>query len=199
MTIRYPNGNQFYEQPASTNEHNDAIDFSNRGMTLEDEINKSNTYYLNNGIAVIHKKPTPIQIVSVDYPKRSAARINEAYFRRSSTTDYNGVYKGRYIDFDAKETKNRTSFPLKNFHKHQVEHMRQCLKQQGICFAVIKFVNDQSVFVLKATTLIDYWDNQNSGGRKSIPRKVIEETGFLVPYRINPLLPYLWAVDSIID
>ncbi len=82
MTIRYPNGNQFYEQPASSNTHNDSIDFSNRGMTLEDEINKSNQYYLKNGIAVIHKKPTPIQIVSVDYPKRSAARIKEAYFRR---------------------------------------------------------------------------------------------------------------------
>ncbi|GHP12793.1 Holliday junction resolvase RecU [Lentilactobacillus fungorum] len=199
MTIRYPNGNQFYEQPASSKQSSRSIDFSNRGMTLEEELNKSNLYYLNHGTAVIHKKPTPIQIVSVDYPKRSAARINEAYFRRSSTTDYNGVYRGRYIDFDAKETKNKTSFPLKNFHKHQVEHMRQCLRQQGICFAVIKFVSDQSVFVLKASDLIDYWDKQALGGRKSIPRKFIEKAGFLVPYRINPRLPYLQAVDSIID
>ncbi|ORM90745.1 Holliday junction resolvase RecU [Lentilactobacillus parabuchneri] len=199
MTIRYPNGNQFYEQPASSNTHNDSIDFSNRGMTLEDEINKSNQYYLKNGIAVIHKKPTPIQIVSVDYPKRSAARIKEAYFRKASTTDYNGVYKGKYIDFDAKETKSKTSFPLKNFHKHQVEHMRQCLKQQGICFAIIKFISDQSVYLLKATDLIDYWDKQETVGRKSIPRKVIEKDGFLIAYRINPLLPYLTAVDSFIE
>lgn len=113
MTIRYPNGNQFRGQPVSSGTSNDSIDFSNRGMTLEDEINKSNQYYLREGIAVIHKKPTPIQIVSVDYPKRSAARIKEAYFRRASTTDYNGVYHGKYIDFDAKETKNKTSFPLK--------------------------------------------------------------------------------------
>ena len=173
--------------------------FSNRGMTLEDEINKSNQYYLKNGIAVIHKKPTPIQIVSVDYPKRSAARIKEAYFRKASTTDYNCVYKGKYIDFDAKETKSKTSFPLKNFHKHQVEHMRQCLKQQGICFAIIKFISDQSVYLLKATDLIDYWDQQETGGRKSIPRKVIEKDGFLIAYRINPLLPYLTAVDSFIE
>ena len=168
-------------------------------MTLEDEINKSNQYYLKNGIAVIHKKPTPIQIVSVDYPKRSAARIKEAYFRKASTTDYNGVYKGKYIDFDAKETKSKTSFPLKNFHKHQVEHMRQCLKQQGICFAIIKFISDQSVYLLKATDLIDYWDKQETVGRKSIPRKVIEKDGFLIAYRINPLLPYLTAVDSFIE
>lgn len=199
MTIRYPNGNQFHEQPASSSMHNDSIDFSNRGMTLEDEINKSNAYYLREGIAVIHKKPTPIQIVSVDYPKRSAARIKEAYFRKASTTDYNGVYRGKYIDFDAKETKNKTSFPLKNFHKHQVEHMRQCLEQQGICFAVIKFISDQTVYVLKATDLIEYWDSQSNGGRKSIPRKIIEQKGSLIQYRINPLLPYLQAVDSFIE
>ncbi|MCT2881818.1 Holliday junction resolvase RecU [Lentilactobacillus buchneri] len=199
MTIRYPNGNQFHEQPTSSGTHNDSINFSNRGMTLEDEINKSNQYYLRAGIAVIHKKPTPIQIVSVDYPKRSAARIKEAYFRRASTTDYNGVYRGKYIDFDAKETKNKQSFPLKNFHEHQVEHMRQCLQQQGICFAIIKFISDQAVFVLKATDLITYWDAQKSGGRKSIPRKAIEKEGFLIQYRINPLLPYLRAVDSFIE
>lgn len=77
--------------------------------------------------------------------------------------------------------------------------MRQCLEQQGICFAIIKFISDQSVYVLKATDLIKYWDNQDKGGRKSIPRKVIEQDGFLIKYRINPLLPYLRAVDSIIE
>src|SRR5699024_5549086 len=89
--------------------------FGNRGMTLESDINASNETYLVQNIAVIHKKPVPVQIVSVDYPKRSAARITEAYFGKASTTDYNGVYKGKYIDFEAKETKNKQSFPLKTF------------------------------------------------------------------------------------
>ena len=69
-----------------------------RGMNLEEDLNLTNKYYLANGIANIHKKPTPIQIVRVDYPKRSAAKIVEAYFKTPSTTDYNGIYKGKYLD-----------------------------------------------------------------------------------------------------
>ena len=68
--------------------------YGKRGMTLEEDLNDTNQYYLDRGIAVIHKKPTPIQIVNVDYPKRSAAVIKEAYFKQASTTDFNGVYKG---------------------------------------------------------------------------------------------------------
>ena len=37
------------------------INYKNRGMTLEDDINKSNQYYIENNIAYIYKKPTPIK------------------------------------------------------------------------------------------------------------------------------------------
>ena len=82
----------------STSKHYTAF----RGMSLEEDINLSNTYYLSVDQAVIYKKPTPIQIVKVDYPSRNKARIVEAYYQAPSTTDYNGIYKGRYIDFEAK-------------------------------------------------------------------------------------------------
>ena len=107
------------------------VDFANRGMNFESAINATNDYYLSRGLAVIHKKPTPIQIVKVDYPKRSRAKIVEAYFRQASTTDYSGVYKGYYIDFEAKETRQKTSMPMKNFHAHQIEHMSQVIKMES--------------------------------------------------------------------
>ncbi len=200
MTIHYPNGQhpmQSYHVNHDLPTPHQSI-YAKRGMSLEDEINHSNQYYLANHIAVIHKKPTPIQLVKVDYPKRSAAVIREAYFRRPSTTDYNGIYRGRYIDFDAKETRNRRSFPLKNFHLHQINHMRECVNLGGICFAFIKFTELDLVYLLPATILFHYWDQQDQGGRKSIRLTDIQRRGFQIKYRLNPRLPYLEAVDQII-
>ena len=141
MTINYPNGKKFIKSETFTRKKsvNKDVRFSNRGMSLEEDINETNEYYRAHDIAIIHKKPTPLQIVNVHYPKRSAAVVTEAYFKKPSTTDYNGVYKGKYIDFEAKETRNKTSFPLKNFHDHQITHMESVLKHGGIAFAILQF------------------------------------------------------------
>jgi len=201
VTIRYPNG-KAYRQPSHSKSKSTKfanVNFGDRGMSLEAELNSSNTYYLENDIAVIHKKPIPIQIVKVDYPNRSAAVIREAYFQQASTTDYNGVYRGRYLDFEAKETKSKTAFPLKNFHEHQIEHMRKCLAQDGICFVIIRFAVLNRLFLLTATDLFHYWDHQADGGRKSIPLTDIEKLATELHYHINPLIPYLDAIDPLIE
>jgi len=119
VTIRYPNGKKYVPVLTTKRQKIKNLSFSNRGKSLEDELNETNDYYLSRGIAVIHKKPVPVQVVKVSYPVRSAARITEAYFGTPSTTDYNGVWKGKYVDFEAKETKIKTSFPLNNIKEHQ--------------------------------------------------------------------------------
>ena len=145
MAINYPNGRQFnpsaFSKPVSK-----GVSQSNRGMSLENDLNDANAYYLATDKAVIHKKPTPIQIVNVSYPARSAAKITEAYFRQASTTDYNGVYNGHYIDFDAKETTNKQSFPLKNVHEHQIKHLKQVVTQHGLAFMIIRFSSLNETF-----------------------------------------------------
>lgn len=201
MIIKYPNGKSFNANSNNNvpkNKYVKPTSYGGRGMTLEEELNRSNEFYLAKNVAVIHKKPTPVQIVKVDYPKRSAATIKEAYFRRASTTDYNGVYKGKYIDFDAKETKNKTSFPLANFHEHQINHMKKCVENGGICFAIIKFISSDEVYLFKASDLFTYWDNQFNGGKKSIKKDIIEELGYKINYSINPTIPYLSVVDELI-
>lgn len=203
MVFHYPNGTPYpnHETPLKKKQAktNEAVQFGKRGMDFEEEINQSNAYYLQRQQAVIHKKPTPVQIVKVDYPKRSAAVIKEAYFRQASTTDYNGVYKGYYLDFEAKETQNKTSFPLKNIHQHQIDHIQQCLAQNGICFILLWFATLNRCFFFSGEKLVAYWSEQYVTGKKSLPLALIEKDGIEIPLGIAPRVPYLEAVELYIQ
>ena len=204
MKINYPDGRIFNSpsKPSATPSQTTAkkkLIFGDRGMALEEEINESNKYYRSHELAVIYKKPTPIQIVKVDYPKRSRAVIKEAYFSKASTTDYNGVYNGYYVDFEAKETKNKNIFPLKNFHQHQIDHLRMCQQQGGICFVIIKYVTLKRYFVLPADTLFEHWDAQKFEGAKSIQLKDIVANSIEIEANYNPTLPYLDAIKQLIE
>ncbi|MFC0233042.1 Holliday junction resolvase RecU [Vagococcus entomophilus] len=203
MGVNYPKGQAYFKNETTYSKKQDLATikkgkFANRGMVFEEAINQSNQYFLDRQIAVIHKKPTPVQIVKVDYPNRSAAVIKEAYFTQPSTTDYNGVYQGYYIDFEAKATKNKTSFPLNNFHEHQIEHMRSCVKQQGICFVLVWFSSLKRCFFLEASLLLELWDNQEKLKRKSIPLTIFESSTYEINLGIAPQIPYLEAVDKYI-
>ncbi|MBQ0139588.1 MAG: Holliday junction resolvase RecU [Kurthia sp.] len=202
MAIRYPNGRKYTpinnaDSSVKKKIHKEPS-YSNRGKTLEDEIDEANKFYLANQTAVIHKKPVPIQIVKVEYPSRSAAVIKEAYFRTPSTTDYNGVYKGHYIDFDAKETKNKTSFPLSNVHPHQINHMRAASAQGGICFLLVRFSTLSRYFVMPFDIVDQAWTAMDSGERKSIPLTVFERDGIEVKESYMPQLDYLKALTTLL-
>lgn len=166
----------------------------NRGMSLEEDINVTNKFYLEMDRAIIHKKPTPIQIVNVHYPKRSAAVITEGYFQKSSTTDYNGIYKGKYIDFEVKETKNKTLFPLANIHSHQMEHMKQIHAHGGITFVIIRFTFHDENFFIPIEQLIPLWDNQIKGV-KSITYDEIKRIGKQIPFSYQARVDYLTIID----
>ena len=195
MAYNYPKG--MMKQSATKKVTPKPIEYGKRGMNFEDMINESNQYYLTHNQAIIHKKPTPIQIVKVDYPKRSAAKITEAYFRHASTTDYNGVCRGYYLDFEAKETKNKTSFPLSNFHEHQIMHMHQCSMQGGLCFVLLWFSSLKRCFYLDFATLHSFWQNKHQ--KKSIPLAEIEQLGYECQLGIAPKIDFLPPIYQLID
>lgn len=184
--MKYPNSNKTYVKPNETT--------SNRGMSLEEDINKTNRYYLTNDIAVIYKKPTPITIVKVDYPKRSAAKITEAYFKLASTTDYNGIYLGKYIDFEAKECESKTSFPFSSIHSHQIKHLNDVLKHGAIAFIILRMTSYNKDFLIKASDFVDFY---NSGKRKSISYAWILENGFEIEYSYQKPCDYLKVVKKV--
>lgn len=199
LVIRYPNGKKYIAAATKTAAKPTSSTFSNRGKTLEDELNDSNEYYTSRGIAVIHKKPVPIQIVNVRYPARSAAVITEAYFKTASTTDYNGVWQGKYVDFEAKETKNKTSFPLQNIHDHQVAHMSQVHEQGGIAFLIIRFSLLDRYFVVPFKNFIEKWKRMTEGGRKSITLDEIVEISIELQPGYQPRLDYLQAITGMVE
>ncbi|KGL41009.1 Holliday junction resolvase RecU [Listeria newyorkensis] len=192
MAIRYPNGKKYQPNtPTASNAQKKTVSYGKRGMSLEQDLNDTNAYYLTHGLAVIHKKPTPVQIVGVDYPKRSSAKIKEAYFKTPSTTDYNGVYQGKYIDFEAKETKNTSSFPLSNFHQHQLTHMEGVQKQDGIVFVIIAFQTLGEVYLIPFEHFQPFWQRMLDGGRKSVTLQELKDVADQIPYGLNPRLDYL--------
>lgn len=193
--MKYPNGKKYVQKEQETKkekQHRTLLSAANRGMSLEEDINLSNEYYLQEGIALIHKRPTPINIVKVDYSR--GARITDAYFEKQSTTDYNGVYKGKYIDFEAKNTKSNTAFPLSNISEHQIIHLKNVIKHGGIAFFIISFQLKNEVFLLDASFVIDFWEN---APRKSIPYEVFQKSAKLIRQGYTPRLHFIEAVDEL--
>lgn len=170
------------------------INHSNRGMSLEHDLNETNQFYKVSNKAIIYKKPTPITVVKVDYKSRKDAVINEAYFKTPSTTDYNGIYCGKYIDFEAKETRHKSFFPLSNIHDHQIKHLRDITKHGGIGFVIIRFSILNLTYFLDSSKLIEFIENNT---RKSIPISFFEENGYIIYEKFNPRLDYLKIVDLI--
>lgn len=194
--MKYPNGQEYKpnkakERTSHKSKEEISLSSANRGMNLEHEINLSNDYYRDHDICLITKRPTPINIVKVDYSK--GAKITHAYFEEQSTTDYNGVYKSRYIDFEAKNTKNKTSFPLNNITKHQIEHLKRVLHHGGIAFFIINFESLGKVFLLDASYVIHFYEE---GERKSIPYDCFVSNGVEIEQGYNPRLKYIEAIDK---
>ncbi len=188
--VNYPSGmKKNISQPVSSLKQ----DTRHRGYSLEQDLNESNEYYLTFDKAVIHKKPTPIQIVKVDYPSRSSAKIIEAYFKVPSTTDYNGIYRGKYIDFEAKEI-NKMSFPFQNIHSHQIEHLDRVHRHGGIAFVVMAFTKLSEVYLLSAEYMIEKY---KSSKKKSLSYEEISQNGYRIPYGFRPRLDYLKIVDEV--
>ena len=168
------------------------VSYAKRGMDLESLINEANKYYLDNDIAVIYKKPTPVEIKKVSY--KGKTEYIEGVLREKSTLDYTGVYKGYYLDFDAKSSKSKTSFPLANIHKHQLLHIDRVLKHKGISFLIIE-MNDR-FFILDGNVLMNFVNNND---RKSIPFEFIQKEGLEIKLKFSPTLDYITVLDTLIS
>ena len=165
------------------------VNYGNRGMDLENLINLTNEKYLENDIAVIYKKPTPVQVVTYNYDKK---RITDAYYKSESTLDYNGLYKGYYVEFDAKNT-NTSNLPLSNIAPHQIKHIDNIIRHHGIVFLII-MINEE-IYLLPGKVLLDFINNDK---RKSLSYEFIKSNGYNLKYSYLKGVDYIDAVDLLI-
>ena len=92
-----------------------------------------------------------------------------------SLVDFVGLLEGgRFIAFDAKETKSKTSFPLKNIHQHQYEYLKMVDELGGIAFFMIHFtqIHEDKAFITPISLVKTYWEGNT---RKSIPLKDLDD------------------------
>lgn len=165
-----------------------------RGSTLEDMINRTNEKYLENGLALIQKIPTPITPIKIDKEHR---HITLAYFEQKSTVDYIGVVQGIPVCFDAKECAVDT-FSLQNIHEHQVEFMRQFEKQNGIAFFLIYYTSKDMFYYIPFEMLDFFWQRAKDGGRKSFRFEELNPD-YILPKKHGILVPYLDALQKDLD
>ncbi|MFU2033183.1 Holliday junction resolvase RecU [Bacillus wiedmannii] len=164
----------------------------NRGMAFEKLINLSNEMYQRGGVALINKRATPVKVL-----KSAGGRVLSGYYEAKSTVDYDGVYKGRAIAFEAKSTENPTRFDLKNIAQHQLDYLEKAEKMGAICFFLIEFSKDKSVFAVPLSVIQSYVRiSHQPKGKKSIPRADFDIYGYLVEQTERALVDYLKYVDE---
>ena len=156
-----------------------------RGSAFEEFINRTNEKYLENGLGLIQKIPTPITPIKIDKENR---HITLAYFDQQSTVDYIAAVRGIPVCLDAKECHTDT-FPLANIHAHQISFMENFEKQKGIAFILISYTKREEFYYLQFSLLKKFWQRKEDGGRKSFryeelnPDFFLEHKGgFMVPY-----------------
>ncbi len=165
-----------------------------RGSTLEDLINRTNEKYMENGLALIQKIPTPITPINID---KENGQITLAYFDQKSTVDYIGAVQGIPVRFDAKECTIDT-FALQNIHEHQVEFMRLFEKQGGIAFFVIYYTHKETLYYLPYEMLRYFWDRAKEGGRKSFRFDELNPE-YIMQKKSNIFVPYLDMIQKDLD
>ncbi|HDR4727310.1 Holliday junction resolvase RecU [Bacillus cereus] len=167
----------------------------NRGMAFEKLINLSNEMYQREGVALINKRATPVKVL-----KSAGGRVLNGFYEAKSTVDYDGVYKGRAVAFEAKSTQSLTRFDLSNIAQHQLDYLEKAEKMGAVCFFLIEFSKDQTVFLVPASVIQSYVRmSHQPNGKKSISRADFDIYGYLVEQTERAPVDYLQYVDEAVN
>lgn len=167
-----------------------------RGSTLEEMVNRTNERYLELGLALIQKIPTPITPIEID---KASRHITLAYFDQKSTVDYIGAVQGLPVCFDAKECASET-FALANVHPHQITFMENFEEQGGIAFFLIYYSGKDVFYYMPLKDMLVFWNRGEQGGRKSFRMEELDERYFIGTDEDRTILiPYLKTMNVYLE
>lgn len=158
-----------------------------KGSKLEMLIDMTNNQYRNSDLADIRKIPPPLKVGNV-----SGKKV-DAYLDKATWVDYNGIYKGKSLLFDAKES-TIERFPLANLANHQYQTLKSWHRHGAVSFLIVSFwlknKNEPEIYYLKFEQLASFWEQKDFGGSKSIPiayfrencERIIGRNGFTAHY-----------------
>ncbi|MGY6171987.1 Holliday junction resolvase RecU [Candidatus Mycoplasma pogonae] len=163
----------------------------NRGMLLEKIINNSIHFYEKNNLAVFHKKNIDIvfQSVKKDNKDTKIKKLENAFLSKKSTVDYYGIYKGKFIAFEAKSVEGN-NLPLANIASHQLQYLRKIKMHLGYAFLIIYFKTHDKFYLLDINA-IDSTDQK----RKSLSLNEVAEYGIELELVYPGILDFVNFLD----
>ncbi|WP_164670941.1 Holliday junction resolvase RecU [Virgibacillus doumboii] len=163
-----------------------------RGSAFENSLNYTNQIYINQGRAVINKRPTPVKVL-----KSKGTRVLSGFYEEKSTVDYDGIYQGKSIVFEAKSTKEKR-LPFSIIADHQIKYLEQSEKQGAVSFLIVYMNITRETYLVPNNMLQKYIREARNGGKKSIPLRDLEVYAHLVKSQNGVPLDYLSVVDRLL-
>ncbi|WP_036463781.1 Holliday junction resolvase RecU [Mycoplasmopsis sturni] len=132
----------------------------NKGMLLENIINRSIEFMWINHIAYIEKKHLPIKFSKIVLQNHKL-NFENAIVLSKSTVDYIGCYNGSFIAFEAK-TCDSELFSLSNLKEHQFEYLENISNNGGEAFVIFFFSAKKEFYKLDIKKIMAIWQKQKS-------------------------------------
>lgn len=141
---------------------------ANRGLGFESKINKRLEKLRKEGKLIGFKIPTDWTVI------RKGSRIVSAFTRDKSTIDYFGSYQGYFCGIEAKESHNKTSFPIRaNIHDHQIKILDELYDNRSLTYYLISFKTLNKMFLVHSKEI----NTQIQAGVKSLKLEWFVEHG----------------------
>lgn len=159
--------------------------YKNKGMYLEELINNTISYYNNNDVGLFEKRYLPIAIKEINKNKVTG------FLKEKSSVDYLGLYQGKHIEFEAKQTQN-DYFSFNVFKNHQLKYLVKANMMGAISFLIIHFFNNDITICISINNLIEIY---NKFKTKKVPINSFVKYGS----KINIVFPGILDIVSFLN